>query len=286
MPVEWSSLPLLSKDVEVKLFHRNQTGRKSVLRIEADAGIKKVDVSSLDGISEVPCEVIEGKKPKLRFNAELLEIGQTNETVQQLLKSTLLSMVEQFFAEWTVDAPVANDTRFAAFCELQTILIQQAPVIEVGADYRTAVTWKVTAAHLTKTGKKTKGAAMGKDSVFVMVRNVLPRQKPVKNILNSMAQLPVDPPSQVVDFMYCAKGIRKTLISLEFAGFPPLDDSLNHSLHRVEFNPTMKSICLDLFPKFGRSHYFWTIPHDFCVFGYTRWSKTNGTLVCVFEICI
>lgn len=248
MPVEWSSLPLLSKDVEVKLFHRNQTGRKSVLRIEADAGIKKVDVSSLDGISEVPCEVIEGKKPKLRFNAELLEIGQTNEAVQQLLKSTLLSvssiilslyqvifqMVEQFFAEWTVDAPVANDTRFAAFCELQTILIQQAPVIEVGADYRTAVTWKVTAAHLTKTGKKTKGAAMGKffdnfrDSVFVMVRNVLPRQKPVKNILNSMAQLPVDPPSQVVDFMYCAKGIRKTLISLEFAGFPPLDDSLNH----------------------------------------------------------
>ena len=66
-------------------------------------------------------------------------------------------------------------------------------------------------------------------SVFVFVRNVsVPRRPRRMTVLDHVARLPMDPPSQFIDVVYSKNGIRKTLISFELAGFPPLDDSVKH----------------------------------------------------------
>ncbi|KAE9550783.1 hypothetical protein FO519_006014 [Halicephalobus sp. NKZ332] len=296
MPSDWSSLPLLLKNVQVKLYNRAEDGRTRLVRIETDTGIKALDLTSIqaaDGDSEIPCEVVgvEGKKEiKIRFHPEILEAAENNENIQEVLKKTVFKMLDQFlFSEWTIDAPVPRDNRFLVLRELQSILIQEAPLIEISSDYRTSVTWRVTSSMLSKSFKKFRSRKNGpssilgeffqklSSSVFVFVRNVsIPRRARKGNFLDHIAKLPMDPPSQFVDIVYSKNGIRKTLISFEFAGFPPLDDSVKHSLHRMEFSEKLESIRLDLVPKFSRSQYYWTIPHDFGVLSYSRLLKTDG----------
>ena len=98
MPSDWSSLPLLSNNVQVKLYNRTEGGRTRLVRIEADTGIKALDLSSVQDTEvdfEVPCEVIgaEGKKEiKIRFNPEVLEAAENDDNVQQALKKTVFKV--------------------------------------------------------------------------------------------------------------------------------------------------------------------------------------------------
>lgn len=162
---------------------------------------------------------------------------------------------EFFFAEWTIDAPIPKDNKYLVLRQLQSILTQEVPLIEISSDYRwvhvtfsligfifrTSVTWKVTSSMFPKASKKSKNRKNGSlsvlgeffrkldSSVFVFVRNVsVPRRSRKMTFLEQVARLPVDPPSQFVDVVYSKNGIRKTLISFELAGFPPLDDSVKH----------------------------------------------------------
>lgn len=56
------------------------------------------------------------------------------------------------------------------------------------------------------------------------------------------------------------------------------------ALHRVEFSVKLESMRIDLVPKMSKSHYFWAIPHDFGVLGYTRMKKDGGKWVRLFLI--
>lgn len=98
MPSDWSSLPPLSNNVQVKLYNRTEGGRIRLVRIEADTGVKALDLSSVQNAEidfEIPCEVIgaDGKKEiKIRFHPDALETAENDDNIQQVLKKTVFKV--------------------------------------------------------------------------------------------------------------------------------------------------------------------------------------------------
>lgn len=62
----------------------------------------------------------------------------------------------------------------------------------------------------------------------IHVSNVSPGQKSglpkTSQFFEQLTKLPLSPPSQLVDIIFSENDFQKTLLTLEFAGFPPLDD--------------------------------------------------------------
>uniref|UniRef100_A0A7E4VUZ8 AAA domain-containing protein n=1 Tax=Panagrellus redivivus TaxID=6233 RepID=A0A7E4VUZ8_PANRE len=313
MPSVWSSLPTLSKNVEVKLFPReSRRGRSRSLRIEADTGIKASFASksanfhdesddaydSGDESCLIPCSLVgvdgAAKKPiRLRFNPEVLKSAESDAAIQEAVKKTTFMMLEEHLSsEYVLDPADRIDPKQQLLTQLESIFTGRAPALEISAENQLSLVWPVNPTDLISPAEAKKQLTSPArriaflEQFFVKVSDclsviVLPGRgtpKPDYGILGALLKPTIMPTSQIVEVVVDKKGLFKKLLSIELMAFPRLDDSATHSFHRVEFSERDETIRLELMPRNSRSRRSsWVAPDAFVAIGSTKFAKDGDS---------
>jgi hypothetical protein len=195
-------------------------------------------------------------------------------------------------ADWTLDAPQSSNT--VSWKNVQELFVQQQPLIRLTNDCRTLITWKVTSEHLKLGSKKLPRGKKVKEmekyfakiekKLSIRVSNLSPGQTSglpkTSEYFEQLTKLPLSPPSQLVDIIFSENDFQKTLLTLEFAGFPPLDDLTIKAMHQFIFYPKFGTIQLDLIAKPDVSKKcIWVPPHNVGVLSYAKFNKVSGHLM-------